>query len=262
MQGWISLHRKFLEWEWYSDKNVKILFLHCLLKANHSPKKWQGKTIDRGQFVTGRKILAKETGLTESQIRTVFRKLNGKELTIKTTNKYSIVTVVNYNVYQENDNHNNQQLTNKQPADDQQVATTNNDNNNNNDNKYINIYVEILDHLNRKANTNFKYSAKATQRLINARLKEKYTVEDFKRIIDNKCKDWLNNKEMSKYLRPSTLFRPSNFENYYNEVIKEDGRYNANNKSNQEQGTTADERIQELMRLKHTDNEDFDDIDF
>jgi uncharacterized phage protein (TIGR02220 family) len=221
--GWIALHRKFLEWEWYNDHNVKILFLHCLLKANHKEKQWQGLTIERGQFVTGRKKLAKETGLTEQQVRTALQKLN-TEITIKTTNKYSVVTVVNYSIYQdkqeENNQQNNQQITNKQPTNNQQITTTNNNNNNNKDNNNNNnIYiVEILDHLNQKANKNFKASNKATASMISARLKEKYTVEDFKKVIDKKCDDWLNSKQMNQYLRPNTLFRPSNFENYLQEV--------------------------------------------
>lgn len=47
MEGWIKLYRKFLNWEWYKDNNVKIIFLHLLLTANHKDKKWKGKTIKK-----------------------------------------------------------------------------------------------------------------------------------------------------------------------------------------------------------------------
>lgn len=222
--GWIALHRKFLEWEWYNDNNVKVLFLHCLLKANYEEKQWQGLKIERGQFVTSLGHLAEETGLTIRQVRTALSKLKDKELTSKTTNRFTLITVVNYSTYQDsenqNDKQNDKQMTNKRQTDDNQMTTTNKDNNNNKENNNNNnIYVvEILDHLNQRANKNFKASNKSTAGMINARLKEKYTVEDFKKIIDKKCADWLNDKQMNQYLRPSTLFRPSNFENYLQEV--------------------------------------------
>lgn len=136
-QGWICLHRRLLEWEWYSDVNATRLFLHCLLKANHKDKKWQGKTIPRGSFVTGRSVLADETGLTQQQIRTALNKLKStNEITIKATNKNSLVTVVNYGVYQDKGELSTNKTTNKapngQPTDNQQITTTNNDNNDNN----------------------------------------------------------------------------------------------------------------------------------
>ena len=76
----------------------------------------------------------------------------------------------------------------------------------------------IINYLNKKASTNYKASTKNTQSFINARIKEGYTVEDFKKVIDSKSKDWLNT-EFDKYLRPSTLFG-TKFENYLNEANK------------------------------------------
>ena len=52
MEGWIKLHRKILDWEWYDDINTKVLFLHLLLTANHEEQKWRGKIIERGQLIT------------------------------------------------------------------------------------------------------------------------------------------------------------------------------------------------------------------
>ncbi len=133
-QGWICLHRQMLEWEWYSDVNTTRLFIHCLLKANHKDKKWQGKVIPRGSFITGRNVLSDETGLTVRQIRTALDKLKStNDLTIKATNKNSLVTVVNYDFYQDVDNKTTSKTTNKRPnerpTDDHQTTTTNNDNN-------------------------------------------------------------------------------------------------------------------------------------
>jgi hypothetical protein len=133
-KGWISLHRRFLDWEWYDDNNTMKLFIHLLLKANHKKKNWKGITIIKGQVLTGRKQLSFETKLSEQQIRTSLNKLKStNEITIKTTNLYSLVSITNWNKYQGN----NQPITNEQPTSNQQVTTTNNENNENNENNIL-----------------------------------------------------------------------------------------------------------------------------
>ncbi|GEN83597.1 hypothetical protein SLU01_19090 [Sporosarcina luteola] len=84
--------------------------------------------------------------------------------------------------------------------------------------KALDTASQIINHLNFKTGKNFSSRSKATQRLINARLSEGHALEDFKTVIDVKAKQWLNDQQMSSYLRPSTLFSPTNFENYLNEV--------------------------------------------
>ena len=76
----------------------------------------------------------------------------------------------------------------------------------------------IVDYLNAKTQSNFKAKTEETRKSIRARLKEGYTVEDFKRVIDAKSSDWADSERMREYLRPSTLFRPANFEAYLNEA--------------------------------------------
>ena len=56
--GYIKLHRQMMEWEWYTDIPVKVLFLHILLKANHAEGRWKGEEIQRGQTVTSIRHLA------------------------------------------------------------------------------------------------------------------------------------------------------------------------------------------------------------
>lgn len=80
--------------------------------------------------------------------------------------------------------------------------------------KYI---VEIVNYLNDVAGKNFKHTTRKTQTLIKARLREGFTVDDFKRVIDNKTKEWKHDPKMSKYLRPETLFG-TKFESYLNET--------------------------------------------
>lgn len=76
---------------------------------------------------------------------------------------------------------------------------------------------QIVDYLNAKSQSNFKPKTDTTRKSIIARLKEGYTVDDFKRVIDSKVKDW-SDSSMREYLRPQTLFRPANFEAYLNEA--------------------------------------------
>lgn len=142
MDGWIKLHRRFLKWEWYQDDHMVRLFIHLLLKANHESNKWKGMKIDRGQLVTGRKQLSRETGISEQSIRTCINRLKStSELTIKPTNQYSIITICNYDTYQFNEpitnQQNNQPIPNDQPATNQRLTTNKNDKNDKNDKKNI-----------------------------------------------------------------------------------------------------------------------------
>ena len=152
-QGWIKLHRQITEWEWYTDGNTFRVFLHLIINANHKPNRYKGVLIERGQILTGRKSLAAALELTERQVRTALNKLKKSgEITQKTASKTtksgSIITICNYDSYQEqkelSDQQNDQQTTKKRPANDQeatkkrpandQEATTNkNDKNDNNE---------------------------------------------------------------------------------------------------------------------------------
>ena len=81
-------------------------------------------------------------------------------------------------------------------------------------------YKEIVEYLNSKTNKRFNYKSNKTRDLIKARYNEGYLVNDFKKVIDYKTNEWLNNNTMNKYLRPATLFS-NKFDNYINEVPKE-----------------------------------------
>lgn len=80
--------------------------------------------------------------------------------------------------------------------------------------EHMKEFSEILDYLNEKAGTHYRHS-KESDRFINARISEGYTVENFKTVIDKKVKEW-KGTEMAAYLRPSTLFAAGHFEEYLN----------------------------------------------
>lgn len=93
--------RKIFDWEWYTDSKTFHLFFHCVMRANHKPSSYQGIPLKRGQFVTGRKKLSVETGLSEQEVRTILKRLKStNELTIQSTRRNSIITVNNYDEYQ------------------------------------------------------------------------------------------------------------------------------------------------------------------
>ena len=76
---------------------------------------------------------------------------------------------------------------------------------------------EIVQYLNDKCGTRYRYQTKGTQEHINARLKEGYTVDDFKKVIEKKFEEW-HGTDMEKFLRPETLFA-GKFESYLNQKI-------------------------------------------
>lgn len=214
-QGWISLHRKMLYSNIFQNEKLLKVFIYCLLKATHTDHELQvGRQTVRlkpGQFVFGRKKAAIELEMKESTIRDYMKILeDDKTIDIKSTNKFSLVTIVNWELYQPLNFNSDNKSDSKRTAKGQQINTNNNGNKGNNDNKN-NYYVEIIDFLNQHAETNFKSSTKKTKELINARLAEGFTLEDFKTVIEYCSKEWkgkvFGNGELGdSYLRPSTLF--------------------------------------------------------
>lgn len=93
----------------------------------------------------------------------------------------------------------------------------------NTDNKHLKDIVEIISYLNKLSGKNYRSSTPNAQKLIKARLSEGFTVDDFKKVIEVKCKQWLGDKKNDRYLRPETLFCAKHFESYLNERGPSDG---------------------------------------
>lgn len=114
-ESWIKLHSKFLNWGWYKNKNTKILFIHCLLKANWQDRYFEGLLIQRGSFVTSYKTLSEELDMTIQEIRTAIKHLiSTEELTQKQHTKFSIISIKNYELYQAINTLSNKQATGEQ----------------------------------------------------------------------------------------------------------------------------------------------------
>lgn len=225
-EGWIKLYRKLMDSPIFENERLLKVFVYCLLKSSHQDRNavigLQTIELKKGQFVFGRKKAAAELNIPES---TVWRHMKLLEkmnvLTLESNNKWTVVTVDNWGKYQGGDNESEQQMDGKRTADGQQMDTDKNVKNVNNakNEKNKDIYSSVVAHLNVAAGTSFKESSKATQRLIDARVKEKFTEADFKQVIDNKVAEWKGNPNMEQYLRPNTLFG-TKFESYLNQKPK------------------------------------------
>lgn len=135
MEGWIKLHRCFLDWEWFNKPEMAKIFLYFLLKANCSCKQWEGISINIGQLVITREKVCSDLDISPQVFRTCIKRLiSTNEITVKSTNKYTLITVCKYTDYQEskrinnqcNNQESNQQATNEQPTPNQQSTINKN----------------------------------------------------------------------------------------------------------------------------------------
>lgn len=143
MASWIKIFRELLQWEWFEKPEMVQFFIYLLLKANSEDRQWQGITVKRGQFVTSNASMRRDLNLSEQQVRTCIKRLiSTGEITYQSTNRYVVITICNYDRYQENktaaNEQNNEPIntlpTNEQRANNEQTTTTK---------ELKNIYKEI-----------------------------------------------------------------------------------------------------------------------
>jgi hypothetical protein len=151
MPGFIKLYRKLLENPIMKQPELLQLWIYCLLKANHEPDKIIFNNseiiIARGQFLTGRFILAKDLKQNPKSTYNRLRLLKKLDfLDIKTSNKYSIVTIVNYDLYQTAVIIKDNKMDNQRTTKGQQTGHKQEDiKNDKNDKKVLNTYSDSLE---------------------------------------------------------------------------------------------------------------------
>lgn len=218
MGNFIKIDRKMLEWEWWQDINTSRLFLFMLLSAYWKDGRYKGVEIPRGSFPASTADLAKATSLTENEIRTAVKHLKSTgEITNRNHGKYTVFTVVKYNEYQENYNQNANRM---QTVDNQITNTILKEDKNEKKGKNNTLCAAVVDYLNKKSGSNFKPESKSTQRLVNGRVEDGFSLEDFRNVIDTMCEKWKHDEKMCQYLRPQTLFG-AKFESYLNMAPKD-----------------------------------------
>lgn len=115
--NYIKIDRKILKWEWWSDINTFRVFVFMLISAYWKDGQYKGIKIPRGSFPSSISELSKETNLTDNEVRTALKHLKSTgEITSKSTNKFTVFTIKNYDLYQTINEQNNKQITNKSQA--------------------------------------------------------------------------------------------------------------------------------------------------
>lgn len=126
MKGYIKLHRRILDWEWYKDANTKIIFIHLLLNACYDNCRFMGQSVSKGEYITSLSRISSDLNIPVRQVRTAIKRLvQTGEIDTQTTNKYTKVTICNYESYQVEDNKNKTKTTRKRQAKDKQVTNIN-----------------------------------------------------------------------------------------------------------------------------------------
>lgn len=201
--------------------NAKLLYGEITSLCNVEGFCWAGNEYFAKLYKTSKETISrwigklKERGYIKVKI---FYKKNSKEIDkriITISNQYPIDKIINTPCQKKqgipiDENINRYCQKNQSPIDENvkennKILIINNNN----------IYSRVIEYLNQKTSKNFKSTTKKTQTLIQARMNEGFTYEDFIQVIDIKTKEWLNNKEMEQYLRPETLFG-TKFEGYLN----------------------------------------------
>lgn len=112
--NYIKIDRKILKWEWWSDINTFRVFVFMLISAYWKDGQYKGIKIPRGSFPSSISELSKETNLTDNEVRTALKHLKSTgEITSKSTNKFTVFTIKNYDLYQKINEQNHKQITNK-----------------------------------------------------------------------------------------------------------------------------------------------------
>lgn len=226
MDGWIKVHRKMLDNPVvFKDPDHLAVWMYLLLTATHKnyPTLFGGKpiTLVPGQLITGRKKLSSETKVEEHKVDRILKLFKTAQLIEQRAERYgSVISIVNWNKYQDSEQQTEQRVSNERATSEQRVSTIQEHKNIRTKEHKKDIYsrecAEIVGYLNEICGTSYKASTKETKRLISARLRDGYTVDDFKTVIYKKSKQWKDDQKMCGFLRPQTLFG-TKFESYLNE---------------------------------------------
>lgn len=153
MEGWISLYRKVLDNPIVcKDADHFTVWVYLLLSATHKeyPALFKGEKImlKPGQLITGRKSIAEKFKISESKVTRILDNLkNEHQIEQQTSNKNRLISIVNWDKYQNSEHQIGQRVNNKRTTSEQQVNTNNNVNNNNNDNNQLTKEVgELVNH--------------------------------------------------------------------------------------------------------------------
>lgn len=150
MAGWIKLHRKIIDSTVFDNEKLLKVWIWCLLKATHDEYEQlvgrQIVSLQKGQFVTGRNAAGKELKMTPSTTWDYLKILErNRNIDITSNNKYSVVTIVNWELYQSDNENTDNKTDNKSTTNQQQINTNKNIKNNKNINNIYSLFDNCTD---------------------------------------------------------------------------------------------------------------------
>ena len=232
-EGWIKLHRKLLDNPvTMKDTDHLAVWIYLLLNASHNehPALFKGEKImlKPGQLITGRKSIALALHIDESKVERILKSLKSEQqIEQQTSSKNRLISITNWEFYQQSEQQNEQQVNNKRTTSEQQVNTNKNIKNDKNERK--DICQNILDLFNRICCSfgGVKNITKNRAEIISDSLKT-YSLDDFKKVFEK--------AEQSDFLKGNNN---RNWSASFDWLIKEDnmvkvleGKYDKNKQLN------------------------------
>jgi hypothetical protein len=231
MQGYIKLHRKILENPIIGNPKYIALWIILLMLAQHKESEFlhgnQLVKLERGQLLTGRKQLAELSGIAEGTIETILNYLESQQqIKQQKTTKYRVLTILNWDKYQVDEQQFQQQNDNKITTKRQQNDTYKNVNNVKNEKNILkgeeskDSYTNLIDFINsiRKVympnSRGFGYSDRKARRNYEYLVKCKYKKQDFEITVVNMFEDKFHKESGYKHIDPEFITRSDKFEKF------------------------------------------------
>lgn len=228
-EGWIKIYRSLMYSDIFQNEKMLKIFIWCLLKAGHKDNQIRvGKkliNVKRGQFIFGRAKAAEELGLSQSTVWSYMKELEErKTIKIKSNNKYSLVIIENWALYQNKDEKANNKITTKKHQNDNKKTTDKQQKDTNKNVKNVkNIYTSKIDDLwaiypNKKGK---KIAYKKIEGLLS-----KYNFEELKRCVERYVTETKGKDK--QYIQHGSTFFNGGYVDYLDENYKENGNKDSN----------------------------------
>lgn len=256
VKGWIKIYRKLEDnvlWKNNEPFDRRSAWIDLLLMANYEDTEilFDGKPfiVKRGECLTSVRKLGVKWSWSKDRVLKFLRLIESIGMITKTsTNKRTLITIVNYDIYQSvldadkdtdkdtdqdtdkdtgspqykkyknsEEHEESKELKKKESVSDKSDTLSGKPDDHG---KNGNDIKTVLEYLNQKTGKRFSLTTESNKKYVRARMREGFTVDDFKRVIDIKCSEWLG-KEQAQYLRPETLFSAKHFESYLNQGFAE-----------------------------------------
>lgn len=232
MEGWVKIHRCLVNSDIWNCEPFSRgqAWIDLIILANHKEsffyKRGNKIVVNRGQVGRSEVELSDRWKWSRTKVRKFLEDLKKEQqIEIVKSRITQVLTIVNYDAYQEKEQQTEQQKDSKKTAKVQQKDIYKNDKNEKNVNndkkeeKEDTPFFEVFEHFVKVTGKQLrinKSNLKASDKYkkITSRLDAGFTVEDCKKVIDYKNNEWKNDKKMCQYIEISTFFAIANFEKY------------------------------------------------